>query len=164
MVFSHVGRENERVGLSEKGNDMKKTVLVIDSDRTRLSEIMSSWHDHPWWTITATTLDEAIDILDDTIIDMIIAVEDLGWLSGADFLRLTHHRYPRMIRILIANETFMTHQESFSPCFHAEDHFHVVATQPYNSEYMTEIVHEMFGLEERKSHQASDYLPSDIRF
>jgi len=143
---------------------MKKTVLVIDPDRTRLSEIMSCWHDHPWWTITATTLEEAIDILDDTAIDMIIAVEDLGWLSGHEFLRLTHHRYPRMIRILIASESSMTNQKPFSPYFHAEDHFHVVTSQHCDSDDTTKIVHEILALEERILHQTTGNLRSDFRF
>jgi len=125
---------------------MKKTVLVIDPDRAGLREIATLWQDQPWQTITANTLEEAIDILDEKAIDMIIAVEDLGWLSGYEFLRLTHHRYPRMIRILMTNESLTSGHKSFSPYFHAQDHFHIVASKPYYNESMTDIVREMFGL------------------
>ena len=134
---------------------MRKTVLVIDPDRAALREIAMHWQDQPWQTITATTLEEAIDILDDGAIDMIIAVEDLGWLSGYEFLRLTHHRYPRMVRVLITNDTITASRRSFSPCFHAEDHFHIVASKPYSSESMTSIVREMFGLGDSKTYQTT---------
>ena len=130
---------------------MSKTVLVIDQHRKRLSEIVSFWHDLPWRTMTANTLEEAIDILDDTAIDMIIAAEDLGWLSGAEFLNLTHHRYPRMIRILITNELLNANQKPLSACFHAEDLFHLAMPQSYINDDMTQIVYEMFGLEARVS-------------
>ncbi len=126
---------------------MQKTVLVIDPDQVRLSKVLSFWHDQPWRTITANTLEEAIDVLDDTTVDMVIASDDLGWLSGTEFLRLTHHRYPRMIRILITNESSTMLEKSSSHGFHAEDHFHLATSQPCNSEYVTEIVREMFGFE-----------------
>ena len=134
---------------------MQQTVLVIDPDRTGLREITLLWQDQPWQTITANTLEEAIDILDEKDIDMIIAVEDLGWLSGYDFLRLTHHRYPRMIRILVTNELMSGSRTSFSPCFRAEDHFHIVASKPYDCESMTAVVREMFGLENSETFQAT---------
>ena len=136
---------------------MPKTVLVIDPNRTHLAEIVSYWHNSPWRTMTANTLEEAIDILDDTVIDMIITVEDLGWLSGSDFLRLTHHRYPRMIRILITQELLKANEKPLSTCFHAEDFVHLATPQPYISKSMTDIVHEMFGLDTRMSHQASGH-------
>ena len=143
---------------------MQKIVLVIDPDRTGLREIAKLWWDQPWQTITANTLEEAIDVLDEKCIDMIIAVEDLGWLSGYEFLRLTHHRYPRMIRVLIANDSLTSSQKSLLPCFHAEDHFHVTASKPYSSESMTDIVREMFGLENTKTYQTTGKEQSDFRF
>jgi len=136
---------------------MQKTVLVIDPNQNRLSEIVSYWHDQPWRTMTAYTLEEAIDILDDTTIDMIIAVEDVGWLSGAEFLRLTQHRYPRMIRILITQELLRSNGKPLSSCFHAEDLYHLATSQPYTSKNMTDVVREMFGLEVRKSGMTSGY-------
>ena len=139
---------------------MTKTVLVIDPNRNRLSEIVSFWYDSPWRTLTANTLEEAIDILDEMTIDMIIAAEDLGWLSGAEFLSLTHHRYPRMIRILITNELLIGNEKPLSVCFHAEDHFHLATSQSCTSDDMTDIVHKMFGLEDRTAHQVSGIQPA----
>ena len=134
---------------------MSKTVLVIDPNRKRLSEIMDFWRDFPWRTMTANTLEEAIDILDDTTIDMIIAVEDLGWLSGAEFLSLTHHRYPRMIRILVTQEKLKGNEKPLLACFHAEDLFHLATPQSYISDAMSDIVYEMFGLGERVARHAT---------
>jgi len=134
---------------------MQQTVLVIDPDRAGLREIAMLWQDQPWQTITANTLEEAIDILDEKAIDMIIAVEDLGWLSGYEFLRLTHHRYPRTIRVLMTNDSMTANRKSFSPYFHAEDHFHIVASKPYDCESMTAVVREMFGLENCETYQAT---------
>ena len=143
---------------------MQQTVLVIDPDRAGLREIAMHWQDQPWQTITAHTLEEAIDLLDEKAIDMIIAVEDLGWMNGYEFLRLTHHRYPRMIRILIINDSPAASRKSFSPYFHAEDHFHIVASKPYSSESMTAIVREMFGLGESEAYHATDNVQSHFRF
>jgi len=126
---------------------MQKTVLVVDPDQCRLSGIASYWHDQPWKTITTNTLEEAIDILDDMVVDMIIATDDLGWLSGSEFLRLTHHRYPRMIRILITQEQLISTIKPHSLCFHAEDHFHLVTSKQYDTKFMTQVVQEMFGME-----------------
>ncbi|MCL2622157.1 MAG: hypothetical protein FWD31_00715 [Planctomycetaceae bacterium] len=134
---------------------MSKTILVIDPNRKRLSEIVPFWHKSPWQTLTAASLEEAIDILDDAAVDMIITVEDLGWLSGTEFLALTHHRYPRMIRVLITHELLKENEKPLSAYFHAEDHFHVTTSQPYTSDFMTEIVREMFGMEERMTHRVS---------
>ena len=143
---------------------MQHTVLVIDPDRTGLREIALFWQDQPWQTIMAHTLEEAIDLLDEEVIDMIIAVDDLGWMNGYEFLRLTHHRYPRMIRILVTNESMSARRKVFSPYFHAEDHFHIVASKPFNSEFMTGIVREMFGLEDSGICRTADPLPSGFRF
>jgi len=139
---------------------MSKTVLVIDPNRERLSDVVSYWHDSPWRTMTANTLEEAIDILDDMSIDMVIAVEDLGWLSGAEFLSLTHHRYPRMIRVLVTHELLKGNQKPLSVSFHAEDLCHLTTSQSYTSDGMTDIVREMFGLEERMSRQVSGNQPA----
>ena len=143
---------------------MQKTVLVIDPDCAGLREIVTLWQGQPWQTITANTLEEAIDILDEKAIDAIIAVDDLGWLSGYEFLRLTHHRYPRMIRILMTDDSLASNRHSFSPYFHAEDHFHIVASKPYYSDSMTDIVREMFGLGvgDDKAYQTTGQ--SDFRF
>jgi len=134
---------------------MQKTVLVVDPDCAGLREITKLWHDQPWQTITTNTLEEAIDLLDEKVIDMIVTVEDLGWLSGYEFLRLTHHRYPRMVRILVTNDSSTSSLNSFSSCFHAEDHFHLVTSKPYYRDSMTEIVREMFGLEDHASFQST---------
>jgi len=134
---------------------MKKTVLVIDPDIADLREIAMFWQNQPWQTITAYSLEEAIDILDEKTIDMIIAAEELGWLSGYEFLRLTHHRYPQTIRVLMINDSLTANRKSFSPCFHAEDHLHIVASKPYCCESMTDIVREMFGLEDSKKYQTT---------
>jgi len=141
---------------------MQKTVLVVDPNRANLRELAMFWHDQPWQTITTNTLEEAIDILDEQAIDMIIAIEDLGWLSGYEFLRLTHHRYPRTIRILITNDSSSVNSMSFSPCFHAEDHFHVVASNPYYNASTTEIVREMFGLESDETYHVTGHVQSDF--
>lgn len=125
---------------------MERTVLVIDPDCSHLSEILSCWHDQPWRTVTANSLEEAIDVLDDECVDMVIAVEDLGWLSGSEFLRLTHNRYPQMLRVLISEKP-CGKEKPLSSLFHAEDHIHQVTDQPCDSEEMTAIVHEMFGLQ-----------------
>ena len=125
---------------------MERTVLVINSNRSHLSEILSYWYDQLWRTVTADSLEEAIDILEDMQVDMIIAMEDFGWLSGLEFLRLTHNRYPRTFRILITREN-VEKEKAVSSMFHAEDEIHCITSHPCNSEKMTEIVYEMFDLE-----------------
>ena len=155
LTRGSMSRWREKTNSTNERNPMRKTILVIDPDRTHLAKITSFWHDQPWQTITTNTLEEAIDILDDTSIDMIIAIDELGWLNGAEFLRLTHHRYPRMFRILVTNEPETVTERSYPDFFHAEDHFHLATSHPCDSREMTAIVHEMFGLEDRMSCQVS---------
>ena len=126
---------------------MQKTVLVIDPDRSRLSEITTAWHNLPWRTITVPTLEEAIDILNDTIVDMVIVPEELSWLSGSEFLRLTHHRYPGMIRVLINEDALSVKKPEEPADFHAESRIHFTTSQPCDSECMIHAVYELFGLE-----------------
>ena len=119
---------------------------MIDLDRSHLSKVLSYWCAQPWRTVTANSLEEAIDILEDTQVDIIIAAEDIGWLSGSEFLRLTHRRYPRTFRILISREN-VEKEKVVSSMFHAEDEIHCITSHPCNSTSMTEIIYEMFDLE-----------------
>ena len=129
---------------------MQKTILVIAPDSEYLSQITAYWHDRPWRTITTPTLEEAIDILNDTDIDMIIATEKLSWLSGSEFLRLTHQRYPKMFRILIADDPSSTWDMRGPTYFHAESPIHFATSHPCDSECVTQAVYDMFGMEEPK--------------
>jgi Response regulator containing CheY-like receiver, AAA-type ATPase, and DNA-binding domains len=126
---------------------MKKTVLVIDPDREHLLEITRSWQSQPWRTITVPTLEEAIDVLSDTGVDMIIAAEELNWLNGSEFLRLTHHRYPQMIRVLITEEPDLIWNWSEPLCFHAESRIHFATSLPCTSECVVNAIYDLFGLE-----------------
>ncbi|MDR1382987.1 MAG: hypothetical protein LBJ67_03945 [Planctomycetaceae bacterium] len=129
---------------------MQKTVLVVDEDQERLMKIALYWHDEPWRTITVPTAQEAIDVLDDMPIDMVIVQENMNWISGTEFLKLTCHSYPKMIRVLLtedAPEKIEWHEARLMPKFHASNRIHHFSPHPCDSEYMTQVVYAMFGME-----------------
>jgi len=129
---------------------MQKTILVVDENRERLENIAAYWHDEPWRTITVPTAQEAIDVLDDMPVDMVIVPENMNWISGSEFLRLTCHSYPKMIRILITEDAPSKeneHEARKMPRFRASNRIHHFSPHPCDSEYMTQVVYAMFGME-----------------
>lgn len=80
---------------------MMKTVLIVDHDRRLLLELEQTWAFQSWRTLTAVSPQEAIDLLEDIPIDVVVINEQMSWLEGTTLLELIRHQYPEMTQILL---------------------------------------------------------------
>jgi DNA-binding NtrC family response regulator len=80
---------------------MMKNVLVVDRDSRLLLDLAQTWAFQSWRTITASSPQEAIDILEDEIIHVVVINEEVTWLQGTSLLELIRHQYPEITQILL---------------------------------------------------------------
>jgi DNA-binding NtrC family response regulator len=89
---------------------MKGHVLFVDDDPAVTSGLRRSLHKEPYKIYTASSANEALDLLAKQPIDVIVSDEKMPGMSGTDFLARVCRDYPDTIRMILTGhanlETF----------------------------------------------------------
>ena len=80
---------------------MKPIVLLIDDDENVLSGLVRSLHKEPYQLLTAKSGDEAMLILKNREVDVIVIDEIMPGISGSDLLAWAAENAPDTIRIML---------------------------------------------------------------
>jgi len=80
---------------------MKHTVLIIDDD-TAIREMMKeSFSKEPYTVLIAGSANEALSILSQGPVDVVISDEKMPGMSGSELLAVVRKKYPDTIRMIL---------------------------------------------------------------
>ena len=80
---------------------MKPIVLLIDDDDYILNGLVRALHNHPYQLLTARSGDEAMVILENREVDVMVVDEMMPGISGSDLLAWAAEHVPDTIRIML---------------------------------------------------------------
>ena len=88
--------------------DQKKTILLVDDDANILSSISRELAEEPYELLTATSGQEALEIMAVSDISVLIADFRMPEMDGMELLKITKEKYPTIIRMMISGYANIT--------------------------------------------------------
>jgi DNA-binding NtrC family response regulator len=80
---------------------MKHTVLIIDDDTAIRDMMEETFSQEPYKVLMASSADEALRILSQEPVDVVISDEIMPGLSGSELLAVVRKKYPDTIRMIL---------------------------------------------------------------
>ncbi len=81
---------------------MKHTILIIDDDAAIREMMKESFSKEPYTVLIAGSADEALSILSQGPVDVVISDEKMPGMSGTELLAVVRKKYPDTIRMILA--------------------------------------------------------------
>ena len=85
----------------------QQTVLFVDDEDKILKAVDRQLRDQPWRVLTASDPEQALEILRDTPVQVLVSDQGMPSMSGADFLSRVRERHADVIRIMLTGYTAM---------------------------------------------------------
>ena len=82
-------------------DDAIKKVLVVDDEELVTEGLERVFYGEDFKTLTASSAEQAISILEQETISVIVSDDQMPGLSGSQLMALARKRYPETIRILL---------------------------------------------------------------
>ncbi len=86
----------------------KRTVLFIDDNQSVLASLERGLMDEPYRTLFARSGDEALEILKDKEVHVIVTDMRMPGMSGLELLKIVKKEYPRIIRLVLSGYAQIT--------------------------------------------------------
>jgi DNA-binding NtrC family response regulator len=83
---------------------MNHTVLLVDDDANLLEALERQLHGEPYLIITAQSGKEALDILKDTSVDVVISDQEMPGMKGTQFLWQVKKSFPDAILFMLTGK------------------------------------------------------------
>lgn len=83
---------------------MNHTVLLVDDDTNLLEGLERQLHKEPYRIITAQSGQEALDILKDTSVDVVISDQEMPGMKGTQFLWQVKKAFPGAILFMLTGK------------------------------------------------------------
>ncbi|MGQ9485518.1 MAG: response regulator [Desulfosoma sp.] len=80
---------------------MQKTVLFVDDEPNFTSAVKRALRHEPHRILTANSAMEALRLLSEEPVDVVVSDERMPGMSGSEFLALVRERHPRTLRIML---------------------------------------------------------------
>jgi two-component system probable response regulator PhcQ len=80
---------------------MKHTILIIDDDVAIREMMKESFSKEPYTVLIAGSADEALSILSQGPVDVVISDEKMPGMSGSELLAVVRKKYPDTIRMIL---------------------------------------------------------------
>ena len=80
---------------------MKDTILIVDDEPNVIAALQRTLFDEPYDISTATSGEEALEILATCKVKLVISDERMPGMDGAELLSIIKVRYPETIRIML---------------------------------------------------------------
>ena len=77
------------------------TVLIVDDEARILNALRRSLRREGWEILTAEGPREALRMLDDQAVDLVLSDHKMPGMTGSELLREVSERWPAVVRILI---------------------------------------------------------------
>jgi two-component system response regulator HupR/HoxA len=88
--------------------DQQKRILLVDDEESVLSAIGRELMDEPYELLTATSGQEALEIMAENDVCVLIADFRMPEMDGMELLKITKERYPSIIRMMISGYANIT--------------------------------------------------------
>jgi DNA-binding NtrC family response regulator len=80
------------------------SVLFVD-DQPEVTEALElAFHKKPFTVRTANSAAQALNILSNSAVDVVISDEQMPVMTGSQFLAIVRHEYPSVIRIILSGQ------------------------------------------------------------
>ena len=84
---------------------MDRKLLIVDDEPKIYHALRRALHsEHDWKTVYANGADEALEILGEQTIDVVIADENMPGMNGSQLLGLVRQRWPDVIRMMLTGD------------------------------------------------------------
>jgi two-component system, probable response regulator PhcQ len=80
---------------------MSYKILLVDDDAHVISSLKRALHKEPYQILSANTAAEALTVLAEENIDLLVSDEMMPGMKGAELLAVVSRKYPRTIRIML---------------------------------------------------------------
>jgi DNA-binding NarL/FixJ family response regulator len=84
---------------------MTRKVLFVDDEPEVIASIQAALHKEPYEIVSARGGEEALRMLEDQAIDVVVSDEDMPGMRGSEFLAEVQKRHPRVLRVMISGGT-----------------------------------------------------------
>jgi DNA-binding NtrC family response regulator len=88
--------------------DQQKRILLVDDEESVLSAIRRELMDEPYELLTSISGQEALEIMAENDICVIIADFRMSEMNGMELLRIVKEKYPATIRMMISGYANIT--------------------------------------------------------
>jgi len=83
-------------------NNREQCVLFIDDEPSVLDGLRRALHKAPFRKLFAGSAFQALELIDSTPVDIVVADEQMPGMSGSEFLSIVRTRHPETIRIILS--------------------------------------------------------------
>ena len=112
--------------------------MFVDDEQPILNALKRAFYNEPYLIATATNADEAMNILSQEKIKVVVSDQRMPEVSGVDFLRSVKEKYPRIVRILFTGYTdFSTVEDAIN----LSEAYRFI-TKPWNTQELKAIIHQ----------------------
>lgn len=117
-------------------NEITKTILFVDDERSVLSSIRRLLRREDWKLLFANSGLEALDLLQDHSVDLVVSDMRMPEMDGADFLKKVRQLYPETVRIVL---TGYAERAAVSRAFEEAD-IHEMICKPWDDDELKTII------------------------
>ncbi|MGE0200154.1 MAG: response regulator [Candidatus Melainabacteria bacterium] len=82
--------------------DPQKTILILDDEPNILRSIQRSLRKEKMTILTATTAAEALQLMEDNEVQVVISDYMMPQINGIEFLEVVKHQYPLTVRVMFS--------------------------------------------------------------
>lgn len=101
MIEDHTVVEDSNVVDNDQETPPLGRILLVDDEPSVLKALTRSVSPESFEIFTASSADEALEVLGEEDIDVIVSDERMPDMSGKDFLALVAQRYPETVRLMM---------------------------------------------------------------
>jgi two-component system probable response regulator PhcQ len=83
---------------------MKHTILFVDDESHVVESLRVAMRKEPYDIVTATSAAEALELLGQREVDVVVSDERMPGMSGTEFLAEVRRKYPRTVRIILTGQ------------------------------------------------------------
>jgi CheY-like chemotaxis protein len=100
--------KDEFIKVDEKAGELnmkKRTVLFVDDDENMLRALKRALAEEPYEVVFVNNGEDALEILDSSEVQVIVADLHMPDMSGLQLLNLVKTHHPRVIRLILSGDT-----------------------------------------------------------
>lgn len=94
-------KEPEEPDGQEGGDSMRHRILLVDDEPMVTEALRRCLSDEPYEVLTACSAEEALELMRDTPVDLVLSDHKMPGMSGGEFLSVVKEKYPETVRILV---------------------------------------------------------------
>jgi two-component system, probable response regulator PhcQ len=83
---------------------MTQTVLFVDDDANLLAGVLRSLRSEPYCCLTATSGEQALEMLETKAIDVVVSDEQMPGMGGLELLTTVHQRHPEIVNVMLSGQ------------------------------------------------------------